>query len=47
VLRSTGAYPARDQISAWAGLTPAAVPTASSKASLPMADGCCGGSGCC
>ena len=43
VLRSTGAYPAREQLAAWTGLTPAPV------AALPMATtgGCCGGSGCC
>lgn len=53
VLRSTGVYPAREQIAAWAGLNPAAIPVGA--ASLPMAaaapqpadGGCCGGSGCC
>ena len=58
VLKSTGAYPARDQIASWAGLPLASAPAA---ALLPMATavaaqpttaqptigGCCGGSGCC
>ena len=57
VLKSTGAYPARDQIASWAGLPLASAPVA---ALLPMAaaaaqplpleptsGGCCGGSGCC
>lgn len=53
VLRSTGAYPARAQIAAWAGLNVAGVPAGApplpmaAAAPLPMAGGCCGGSGGC
>ncbi|QTE28210.1 arsenite efflux transporter metallochaperone ArsD [Pengzhenrongella sicca] len=47
-LKSTGAYPARDQLSAWAGVAPvttlAGLPAAMS--ALPMAGGCCGGGSC-
>jgi hypothetical protein len=50
VLKSTGAYPAREQLAAWAGVSttkvPAGLPTL--KTSLPLADGgCCGTGGCC
>lgn len=46
VLKSTGAYPNRAQIAAWVGLSPAGVP-AGTPSMLPMAGGCCGGSGAC
>jgi hypothetical protein len=52
VLRSTGAYPSREQFAAWVGALPA--PAAATRTPLPMATeaepaatGCCGGSGCC
>jgi hypothetical protein len=45
VLKSTGAYPAREQIAAWAGLgevkAPAKVPNF--RVVLPTSGGCCGG----
>ena len=46
VLKSAGAYPAREQIAGWVGLNPIGTPVG---ALLPMAatGGCCGGSGCC
>ena len=46
VLKSAGAYPAREQIAGWVGLNPIGTPVG---AVLPMAatGGCCGGSGCC
>ena len=45
VLKSTGAYPAREQIAAWAGLEQAKVPAKAPniKVVLPMSGGCCGG----
>lgn len=53
VLKSTGAYPARNQIAAWCGVEPiragartSAVPVMAGT-SLPMAGGCCGGGGSC
>ena len=54
-LKSTGAYPAREQIAAWAGVDPAGDPVQArgaampvmAGASLPMAGGCCGGGGSC
>ncbi|MDA8439491.1 MAG: arsenite efflux transporter metallochaperone ArsD [Propionibacterium sp.] len=49
-LKSTGAYPAREQIAAWAGVDPAPARFATAPvmagASLPMAGGCCGGGSC-
>lgn len=53
VMKSTGAYPARDQLAAWAGVNPAATGAPASLpilagAGLPMAGGgCCGGGGSC
>jgi len=48
VLKSTGAYPAREQIAAWAGLTRAKAPAnALNITALPDSGGCCGGSGTC
>ena len=53
VLKSTGAYPARNQIAAWCsadsvptGASASAVPVMAGT-SLPMAGGCCGGGGSC
>lgn len=47
VLKSTGAYPARDQLAAWAGVTQTA-PLPMAGAALPVASGgCCGGGGSC
>lgn len=54
-LKSTGAYPAREQIAAWAGVDPTPTPAQAQAAmapvmvgaSLPMAGGCCGGGGSC
>ena len=47
-LKSTGAYPAREQIATWAGLATAPVHAGAPAMALPMADsGCCGGSACC
>lgn len=56
-LKSTGAYPAREQIAAWAGVEPAPAQSATAPVtvgasvpmagvSLPMAGGCCGGGTC-
>ena len=52
VLRSTGEYPSREDIAAWAGLVSTAVPAADQPSPagpdlLRMAGGCCGGSGSC
>ena len=57
VLKSTGAYPPRDQIASWAGLPLASAPAAAllpmaaaaaqPTAAQPATGGCCGGSGCC
>lgn len=49
VLRASGHYPTRWEMAAWAD-QPATVrdaTPATSRTALPMADGCCGGSGCC
>ena len=51
VLKSTGAYPAREQLAAWAGVTlaDADAPRPAARiapATLPMAGGCCGGGSC-
>jgi len=45
VLKSTGAYPAREQIAAWAGLEQAKAPAKAPniRVVLPMSGGCCGG----
>ena len=45
VLTSKGRYPARSELAMWAGVKTA--PLQKVGASLPMAGGCCGGSGCC
>lgn len=45
-LVSSGRYPSREELAQWAGLAPAATAPAP-PASLPMAGGCCGGSGQC
>ena len=56
-LKSTGAYPAREQLAAWAGVDRASAQPATVQAmvgapvpmagvSLPMAGGCCGGGSC-
>lgn len=49
VLKSTGAYPAREQIAAWAGLSQAKTPAKSLNLTVtaPDSGGCCGGSGTC
>jgi len=54
VLKSTGHYPAREEIAAWVGLNRAGAPAPAAAslpmataAWLPMAGGCCGGSGGC
>src|SRR5450759_973815 len=45
VLTSKGRYPARAELAMWAGVKTA--PLNKVAVSLPMAGGCCGGSGCC
>lgn len=49
VLKSTGVYPARDQIAAWAGLTQAKTSARALNITVkePSSGGCCGGSGTC
>lgn len=48
VLRASGHYPTRREMAAWADAPePAAATVAPVRASLPMAGGCAGGSGCC
>lgn len=50
VLKSTGAYPARDELAMWAGVSSPAVAVAgllAAMALLPMSGGCCGGGGSC
>jgi hypothetical protein len=54
VLKSTGAYPARDQLAGWAGVNPAGTDAPQARslklagAALPLAGGgCCGGGGSC
>ena len=50
VLKSTGAYPAREQIAAWAGMTQAKVPAEALNLTVTPVNsggGCCGGSGTC
>ena len=54
VLKSTGAYPARDQLAGWAGVNPAGTNAPEVRlpmlagAALPLAGGgCCGGGGSC
>jgi len=48
VLKSTGAYPAREQLAAWTGVPlAAAVPRPKIGTALPLAGGCCGGGGSC
>lgn len=49
-VKAKGHYPSRSQLAAWAGVPMVAVPLSAvvqAKASLAMADGCCGGTGCC
>jgi len=45
ILKSTGAYPARDQLIAWAGLTPVAALAGlpAQMALISNSGGCCGG----
>lgn len=45
VLKSTGAYPAREQIAAWAGMTQAKAPAEALNPTVTPANsgGCCGG----
>jgi hypothetical protein len=45
VLKSTGAYPAREQIAAWAGLSQAKAPAKARNitVTMPNSGGCCGG----
>lgn len=45
VLTSKGRYPSREELAMWAGV--AAAPAPAARAALPMAGGCCGGSGAC
>ena len=50
VLKSTGAYPGRDQLAGWARVAPVTVQVTAglpaAMAALPMAGGCCGGGSC-
>lgn len=50
LLVSSGRYPSRDELAGWALLETVAVPAphvSAPSATLPMAGGCCGGSGQC
>lgn len=46
-LKSIGAYPSREQLAAWAGVSATEQPAAEGRTSLEQADSCCGGTGCC